>query len=64
MDGCRWETGITLGAEARIYNSTFLATVDLQNTAAGISQSRVRGSILNAGSATFNAFNLENANVE
>jgi hypothetical protein len=62
MEGCRWGSGITLGAEARVYGSTFLGTVNLNNTAAGLTQSRAQ-SITNAASNTFGATNAAALNV-
>jgi len=64
MENCRWSsTSFQLGAEARIYGSTLLGNVNLNNTAAGVSQSRVKGTIQNAGSAVFNTANVESTNV-
>jgi len=64
MDGCHWGTGVTCGAEARLYNSTFLGNVDLDGSTAGIAHCNVNDSILDAGSASFNFGNLCDADVE
>lgn len=63
MEDCRWDTAIILGAEARVYNSTILGNVDLGDSAAGIAQSRVKGTLLNVGSASFNTGNLADVDV-
>jgi hypothetical protein len=63
MQDCRWGAGITLGAAARIYNTAFLGNVDLNNTAAGIANSYIQGTLQNAGSASFNSTNLEDPDV-
>ncbi|MBP7638449.1 MAG: hypothetical protein KBA18_11280 [Kiritimatiellae bacterium] len=63
MEDCRWGGGLTCGAEARIYRSTILGNVDLDGTAAGIAHSAVQGTIQNAGAASFNTGNLEDADV-
>ena len=63
MEDCRWNDGITCGAEARIYRSTILGNVNLNSTAAGIAHSAVKGNIQNAGSASFNTGNLESTSV-
>lgn len=67
MEDCRWFStagvgSLTLGQEARIYNSTFVGTVNLNNTAAGLTQSRAR-SITNAGSNVFGATNAAAFNI-
>lgn len=64
MQGCYWNYGVKCGAGARIYNSTFLSSVDLDSTAAGIAHCHVKGSILNTGSAVFNYSNLVDPDVE
>jgi hypothetical protein len=64
MESSTWSTNIVLGAEARLYSSTVLGNVDLNNTTAGIAQSRVRGAILNAGNAVFNTGNVVNLDVD
>lgn len=66
MEDCRWgdaNGGWTVGPDARIYNSTFLGNVDINNTTAGIAGCFVKGAIQNAGSASFNHNNLENPEV-
>ncbi|MCE5228322.1 hypothetical protein LLG95_01830 [bacterium] len=68
MENCRWASDLNLSATARIYNSTFLATLNLVNTAAGVTQSRAR-SIVNDGNNLFGAtndaaMNIENANIQ
>jgi len=63
MQDCQWGTGITAGANARIYNSKFLGNVNLSNTTAGIANSYVKGTINNAGSASFNSGNVESPSV-
>jgi len=63
MEDCRWGAGITCDATARIYRSTILGSVDLNNTAAGIAHSEIKGTILNAASASFNSGNLEDPGV-
>ncbi|MEN6626799.1 MAG: hypothetical protein ABFD69_11305 [Candidatus Sumerlaeia bacterium] len=68
MENCRWNTGVTCGASARIYGSTFLGTLNLNGTAAGVAQCRAR-SITNAASNIFGAtnaaaFNIAHANVQ
>lgn len=63
MQDCQWGSALTLGADARIYNSTFLGDVDLNSTTAGIANSYVNDQILNAGSASFNSGNLESADI-
>jgi len=63
MEDCRWGTGFTCTAEARIYRSTILGNVNLNSTAAGIAHSAVKGTIQNAGSASFNTANLEDTDV-
>lgn len=65
MENCRWfgtASTLTLGAEARIYSSTIIGTVNLNNTAAGLTQSRARG-ISNAGSNVFGATNAAAFNI-
>lgn len=68
MEHCRWGTGATLTATARIYGSTFLGTLNLNNTAAGVTQSRAQA-ISNAASNVFGAtsaaaFNIAGAGVQ
>lgn len=68
MEHCTWGRGMTLGDEARVYNSTFgtdspVGGLNLGNSTAGVAHNRVRGSITNAGNASFNAFNLEDSDV-
>jgi len=62
MENCRWEAGISLDANARIYRSTFKGTVNLNYSAAGIAHSAMQG-LTNAGSAAFNSDNLVDADV-
>ena len=64
MDYCHWAHRITCGETARLYNSTFLGNVNLDNTAAGIAFCSVQGSINNDGSASFIHGNLEDPDVE
>jgi hypothetical protein len=64
MQDCDWGTTVTLGAAARIYNSTFDGGLDLNNTAAGVANSYVKDWIKNAGSASFNSGNLEDPDVD
>jgi len=64
MESSTWSANIVLGAQARLYSSTVLGNVDLNNTTAGIAQSRVRAAILNAGSAVFNTANVVNLDVD
>jgi hypothetical protein len=63
MQNCHWATGITLGANARIYHSTFLGDVDLNDTSAGIANSYVNDQILNASFSPFNSGNVESGAV-
>lgn len=74
MENCRWVLGSTslfLGAEARIYGSTFTGAngvVNLNNAAAGVTQSRAKG-FSNAGNNIFGAtnaaaFNIASAEVQ
>jgi len=68
MENCAWGRGMTLGDEARVYNSTFgtataNGSLNLNNSTAGLAHNRVRGVINNAGNASFNAFNLESSDV-
>ncbi len=66
MENCRWgdtDGNWALGADARVYNSTFLGNVNLNNSTAGIAGCFVKGTIQNAGSASFNQNNLENTDV-
>ena len=63
MENCRWNDGFICDAEARIYRSTILGNVNLNGTSAGIAHSAVKGSIDDAGSASFNTGNLTNAAV-
>lgn len=63
MENCNWSKGFTAGAEARIYGATILGNVNLNSTAAGIAHSRVKGTIQNAGSASFNVGNVEDVDV-
>ncbi len=63
MENCRWNDGFTCSTAARIYRSTILGDVNLNNTAAGIAHSSVKGAITNADSASFNRGNLEDTDV-
>jgi hypothetical protein len=64
MENCRWGASLTsCAAEARIYRSTILGSVNLSSTAAGIAHSAVKGIIYNVGSAAFNTGNLEDTDV-
>lgn len=64
MENCYWGTGLKCAAGALIYGSIFAGTLDLNNTACGVAQSRAE-SIINNGSNLFgatNAFALNIAN--
>lgn len=71
MENCRWfgtAGSIILGAEARIYGSTIIGVVNLNNTAAGVTQTRSRG-FSNAANNVFGAtnaaaFNIASAEVQ
>ncbi|MBX7244517.1 MAG: hypothetical protein K1X53_03405 [Candidatus Sumerlaeaceae bacterium] len=67
MENCTWGPGITCNANARIYSCTFAGTIDLNNTAAGVTMTRATD-ITNEGNNVFGgtsaaALNVENANV-
>lgn len=62
MENCQWSVGLTCGPTARIYGSTFAGTLNLNNTAAGVTQCRAK-SILNAGSNVFGATNAAALNL-
>ena len=64
MENCRWGTGFLCDAEARIYRSTILGTVNLRHVSAGIAHSAVKGDIANTTAAVFNDFNLTSADVD
>lgn len=63
MEGCFWGTGMILGSDARVYNSTFLGHVNLDGSTAGIANCYIRGSVLNAGLAVFNSGNVQSIDV-
>jgi hypothetical protein len=63
MEQCRWtSTTFQLGAEGRVYASTFTGTVNLNNAAGGLTQSRA-AAISNAGSNVFGATNAAAFNI-
>ena len=64
MQNCRWSDGLLGGATARIYSSTFLGTVDLNGSTAGIAGSYIKGVVSNATNASFNFNNLLDTDVE
>ncbi|MBX7244033.1 MAG: hypothetical protein K1X53_00955 [Candidatus Sumerlaeaceae bacterium] len=63
MENCRWGFGITLGANARVYGCTFPGTVDLNNTAAGVTGTRAQN-ITNEASNVFGATSTIALNIE
>jgi len=63
MEQCRWtSTTFQLGAEGRVYASTFTGTVNLNNAAGGLTQSRA-AAISNAGNNAFGATNAAAFNI-
>ncbi|MEN6626795.1 MAG: hypothetical protein ABFD69_11285 [Candidatus Sumerlaeia bacterium] len=68
MENCHWGVGVNCAATARIYNSTFAGVLNLNNTPAGVTQSRAK-SIVNQNNNVFGAtdaaaLNIANPNVE
>jgi hypothetical protein len=59
MENCRWNVGISIGAEGRVYHSVILGNVTLTETGAGIANTSVRGTITVSGGVT-PGFNLNN----
>ncbi|MEN6626798.1 MAG: hypothetical protein ABFD69_11300 [Candidatus Sumerlaeia bacterium] len=54
MDNCWFGSGVNCAATARIYGSTFVGTLNLNNTAAGATQSRCKA-LANYGNNVFGA---------
>jgi hypothetical protein len=68
MDRCHWAAGITCDASARIYDSTIAGTLDLANTAAGVTQSRAQNITNDAnnvyGPTSSDTFNIVNGDIQ
>ncbi|MCE5228324.1 hypothetical protein LLG95_01840 [bacterium] len=68
MENCRWGTGLVLKASARIYGSTFLGNLNLNGTAAGVTQCRAKAILSYAnnvfGATHAAALNISNTNVQ
>lgn len=62
MENCQWNANLTCGSSARIYGSTILGTLNLNNTGAGVTQCRAK-SITNAGYNIFGATNAAALNI-
>jgi len=64
MQDCRWENGVPLGNDARVYGTVFLSNVIIADGDAGIAHCRVKGNIVRNSTPAFDIANLEDFDVE